>query len=364
MSIRLLLGVAVTVAVVGPAAAQAQSPTCEATPATHAVRIQGTDPSGALTPNAFPFVAGERDFYRALANGWVFALVRVENGWSIRLYENEPVRDAVDLTALTPPLRGAPNPRDILGWHFRNAANTGPNEGDVNAPQDLRAFVISPALAATGGYRPPGDGPSPTPSGDDGIGWLRVIDYGLGRLERGERARMNYLQFDACLAWPRSEEERRHLTDLASPEFTSEDRETFGSCGLELRAIDLDARHLPRVLGGDLDGDGSIDEVAQVRRRSDGKRAIALCRAGTWLTTIGLDGKRVGDLAPGYLDQVEAWQWIAPGGDLPRHLEHIDLPQSADGDLLILERIEKEAVAVFWKDGALQAEQLYRYVEP
>lgn len=103
--------------------------------------------SGGLTPNAFPFVAGERGFYQALQNGWIFALVRAENGWSLRLHDGEPVADAVDLTSLTPPLRGAPNPRDVFGWHFRNAANTGPNEGDVNALQELRAFVISPALA-------------------------------------------------------------------------------------------------------------------------------------------------------------------------------------------------------------------------
>ncbi|MCP4384979.1 MAG: hypothetical protein GY798_26810 [Hyphomicrobiales bacterium] len=363
MPMRLLLGIVVTVAVVGPAIAQAPSMTCEATPARYAVRIQGTDASGALSPNELPFVAGDQDFDQALANGWVFALVRAENGWSIRLYEGEPIGDAVDLTALTPPLRGAPNPRDVLGWHFRNAANTGPNDGDVNAPQELRAFVISPALAGTGGHRPPGDKSSPTPSVDDGIGWLRVIDYGLAGLQPGERARMNYLQFDACLAWPRSEEERLRLSDLASLEYTPEDRETFGGCGLDLESIDLHARHLPRALGGDLDGDGAIDEVAQVLRRLDGKRGIALCRAGAWLRTIGLD-VGVGDLAPGYLDQVEAWQWIAPGEDLPRHLEHIDLPQSADGDLLILERLEKEAIAVFWRDGALQARQLYRYVEP
>ena len=39
------------------------------------------------------------------------------------------------------------NHRLLEGWHFRNQANTGPNEGDVNAPQREREFdfVLTPA---------------------------------------------------------------------------------------------------------------------------------------------------------------------------------------------------------------------------
>ena len=38
------------------------------------------------------------------------------------------------------------NPRYVEAWHFRNRANTDPNEGDVNAPQHERefAFVVTP----------------------------------------------------------------------------------------------------------------------------------------------------------------------------------------------------------------------------
>lgn len=344
------------------AAAAAQ--TCDATPEKHAVRILGAGPDGMLSTQSFPFVAGEQSFFQQLENGWVFALMRAENGWSIRLYESEPIGDAVDLTSMTPPLRGAPNPRDVLGWHFRNAANTGPNEGDVNAPQELRAFVISPSLAGTGGYRPPSPSvAAPTPGPDDGIGWLKVLDYGLAGLEPGERARMNYLQFDACLSWPRAEEERDRLLDLASLAFTAEDKETFGACGLDLQTIELNASHTPRTLGGDLDSDGAIDAVAQVRRGVDGKRGIALCRASTWLDLIGLDGETIGDLEPSYIDRMEAWQWLASGGEKPRHLTGYDLPE-ADGDILVLERIEKEAMFVFWRDGALRAKRAYHHVEP
>jgi hypothetical protein len=56
------------------------------------------------------------------------------------------VRDSAraeeNLARLTPPLHG-PNPTDIQGWHFRNKANTGPNQGDVNVPQKERWFIFS-----------------------------------------------------------------------------------------------------------------------------------------------------------------------------------------------------------------------------
>lgn len=340
--------------------------TCQATAKMHAERILGTEVDGALTDQQRPFVAGERNFFQQLGNGWVFALMRAEAGWSLRLYEHGAIGDAVDLTSMTPPLRGAPNPRDIFGWHFRNAENTGPNTGDVNAPQALRAFVVSPSLAGTGGFRPPSESVEQMqiePGPDEGIGWLKVLDYGLANSNAGERARMNYLEFDACVSWPRSAEEQAHLTDLASPVFTEDDREVFGACGLNLKTHELNAQYLPRSLGGDLDGDGALDSVAQVRRVSDGKRGLALCRAGTWLHDIGLDGSTIGDLEPGYLDQIEAWQWLAPGGKRPRHLAGHELPK-ADGDILVLERVEKEAILLFWRDGALTARRVYHHVEP
>ena len=120
---------------------------------------------------------------------------------------------------------------------------------------------------------------------------------------------------------------------------------------------------MPRTLGGDLDGDGALDDAAQIRRVSDDKRGIAICRAGTWLDVLGFESKPRPGVRAGYAGQVEAWQWITPGGELPRHLTGFDLPE-ADGDILVLERIEKEAVLVFWKDGEMRMEQLYHYVEP
>lgn len=293
---RLLLLLALPALLAAPAVASDTNLACEATPKRHAVRITGED-------GALPQVAGDEAFFQALDNGWVFALIRAELGWSIRVFDREPIRDAADLTAATPPLRGAPNPRDILGWHFRNKANTAPNRGDVNAPQALRAFVISPSVAATGDFKPSEGGSFATKS-DDGLGWLKVVDYGLANPEPGTKARMNYLKFDACLTWPRSDEERDHLLDRASTTLTDEDREVFGTCGLDLSAYDMVAPFPPRTIQGDFDGDGSWDDVVRVQRKSDRRTGLALCRAGTWLDIVGYE--RLGALRTGFLDQLEA----------------------------------------------------------
>lgn len=317
------------------------------------MRIQGED-------HRFPFVAGDRNFYQALPNGWVFALMRAETGWSVRLYEGEPVGNAADLTALTPPLRGVPNPRDIFGWHFRNAANTAPNTGDVNAPQHMRAFVISPALAGTAGPKLSGD-ERPEPGPGDGIGWLQVVDFGLANPRPGTKASMNYLQFDACLSWPRTGDERDRLLDAASLEFTPEDTEIYGSCGLDLDRYALAAPFAPRQLSGDFDGDGAGDLITRVRRKRDGTLGLATCRAGTWHEMLGFVTYE--GLRGGFVDQMEAWEAFTPGQGVPRPLTGYDLPD-ADGDIIMLERIEKEAILLYRRDGEWHAKRMYGHVEP
>ncbi|MGB3626672.1 MAG: hypothetical protein WA989_12635 [Henriciella sp.] len=346
-----------------------EPPACEPTLEAHAYRIKGETNAGELSDRISPEIYGNHSFYQALENGWVFSLQRAEEGWTVRLYESEPVGDAVDLTSLTPPHGGAPNPRDIYGWHFRNQANTGPNTGDVNAPGAMRAFVVSPALEGTGGYRPSADPETlrhTAPAPGDGIGWLHILEYGLrgASLEPGSRASMNYLKFDACVSWRRTPSEQHAWQDVRSFEYVSEERELIARCGLDLQSAELDARYLPRQLGGDIDGDGAGDEVVQIKSTNGDKRGLALCRAGTWISVIGLDGKGLGDgLPPGAIDQIEDWHWISPGEAMPRSIGDADLPE-ADGDILLLERIEKSAVAVYWKDGALRSKLLYHLVEP
>lgn len=244
---------------------------CEPTPSRHAREIQGE-------------IAGKNRFEARVGDAWIFSLEPASYGWDVRLRDAEQM----DLTQITPPFRMAPNPREIYGWHFRNAANTGENTGDVNAPQQLRLFEFSPALSGTGGFRPPRGAPEPgEPDPDHGRGALTILDMGLADLEQGRKARMNYLKFHVCLTWPRTPEETIAAQNAQSPGFLDEERETMYGCGLDPSKYELSAWILPRWIGGDLDGDDAIDEIAPVIKKSDGGKGIAICRAGTWLSVIG-----------------------------------------------------------------------------
>ncbi|MCB1183594.1 hypothetical protein KDM41_09170 [bacterium] len=333
-------------ALLAAADAAAASPECAPTATHAAARIVAVDAAGGLRPQAAPEVrAGER-FVQTVADRWIFALEPREFGWAVRIYDPHAGAgpDAADLSAPTPPLHLDPNPRDLAGWHFRNAANTGPNRGDVNAPQHLRRFVF--ALDAAG---------LADPDAARGEGWLHILDFRLTPPEPGRRARLTDLRFEACLAWPRPD-------PSASAEASSapEDVEIFGACGLGRAGFALDAAFAPPALTGDLDGDGSHDRLVQVRRRSDGRRALALCRAGTWLHVMGPDA---GPLPPGWLDRLEAWRLVPRDHGPFGYVDEPPWPEAA-GDVLVLERLEKEMILVFWRDGGLRAQQVYRMVEP
>ncbi len=181
---------------------------CEQTPDRNAARIQAVLFADGKV-GTLPEIYGEHTFNQSFGEGWLFTLLPSKHGWSVRIYDAADSL-SVDLSSITPPHGGAPNPRDIEGWHFRNADNTGANKGDVNAPQHDRLFFFSPGLAGTGGYRPSVNESEPrhyAPDPEDGLGWLKVVDFGLSDLESGQRARMTYLKFDACLTWPKSVQE-------------------------------------------------------------------------------------------------------------------------------------------------------------
>ena len=93
-----------------------------------------------------------------ISNRLSLALVPESHGYKIEVRDGE----GWDLALMTPPMRDeAVNPRMISGWHFRSADNSGPNTGDVNAPQtllptmaarkDARVFFAG-QLAGTEGY--------------------------------------------------------------------------------------------------------------------------------------------------------------------------------------------------------------------
>ena len=111
---------------------QAGAPRCTPEPGRRAEQVRGEVIKG-------------RPFSKSTRAGWILKLVPVEEGWFLEVAM--PGREEEDLSRLTPPWHGVPNARQIEGWHLRNQDNTGPNEGDVNAPQRERgfAFVLTPA---------------------------------------------------------------------------------------------------------------------------------------------------------------------------------------------------------------------------
>ena len=139
-------------------------------------------------------------FEKAFGPGFYFRLEPNAYGWLITLRDE---RGSEDLSRLTPPFHFVPNPREIEGWHFRNADNSGPNEPgekNVNAPGLIREFIFSPEVGRTINY-------PPKPEEIEkirrfGRGELRILDYKLGDLVPGKRARFEWMRFEVDLSWP------------------------------------------------------------------------------------------------------------------------------------------------------------------
>jgi hypothetical protein len=169
---------------------------------------RGTPPSCMPEPGRLAGqVRGEavkgQAFSKAIAGGWILRLAPADRGWLLQI--SAQTREGEDLSRLTPPFHFVPNPRDIEGWHFRNADNTGPNDGSVNAPQELRGFIFSPRVGLD--IQGPAAASAPTSEevaavGSFGRGWFFLESYELTPPRKGERAAFVSLKFSACLTWP------------------------------------------------------------------------------------------------------------------------------------------------------------------
>ena len=137
-----------------------------------------------------------------LSNGGRLATpARTDRTW-LGLQISTTNRPAEDLSRLTPPWHATVNARDIEAWQFRNAENTGPNDGSVNAPGGRREFIFSPLVGRGIEY-----GGSVTSADVEkvrvfGRGWLFIESYRLTAPRRGGRADFESLTFWACLSWP------------------------------------------------------------------------------------------------------------------------------------------------------------------
>lgn len=165
------------------------APRCEAEPGRTAEQIHGEAIRGV------PFTA-------TTPGGWIVRLDPVSEGWFLRVTVKS--REEEDLSRLTPPWHFVPNAREIEGWHFRNAENTGPNEGSVNAPQETRNFIFSPEVGRGVEYNGSATRAEDVARVESfGRGWLFIESYVLTPPRQGERAAFESLKFSACLTWPK-----------------------------------------------------------------------------------------------------------------------------------------------------------------
>ena len=117
----------------------------------------------------------------------------------------------------TPPYHGE-NAAFIEAWHFRNADNTGPNEGEVNAPGKIRnfSFVLNEAqydkfmnaLSTWSGEKPEATAKQRDAAANFLLkaprqrGTLSIVDMTLGGLEKGTHPWFESMKFNVNLCFP------------------------------------------------------------------------------------------------------------------------------------------------------------------
>jgi hypothetical protein len=173
------------------AALLAPARACEAPAGSQARELSGSARAG--QPFEAPF--GER---------YALRLAPTSYGWNIEV--REAGRDE-NLARLTPPWHFVPNPRELEGWHFRNASNSAPNDGSVNAPGEEREFYFSPEVGRSLEYAGSATRPEVVDSVRAyGTGRLTLSSFELTPPRAGERASFQAISFQACLVWRASDD--------------------------------------------------------------------------------------------------------------------------------------------------------------
>ena len=291
-------------------------------------------------PDQGLYEAGER----------TFALNPFENGWRIAMLDPE----GLEIPVFAPPLRPVEtNPLNIAGWHFRNRENSGPNVGDVNAPQHERRFTFG-TMASIPEIPPEPDATGAPLEGFGGLGVLTITDYSLTLPEPGERAGFTSLSFSVCLLWQGGGDRLDPIVDADPGVAFAAVVATMRGCGLDTSVLKLSDRMSKGREGAqrpylepDMDGDNIPDLIVPVMRRSDGAPGLAICLIGTeTLILAGYDGRIGRHLDPGYFTSADGWG-IHRGQVYPSPEEGV--PPILSGEAVILGKDDSSSVILFLK---------------
>lgn len=296
------------------------------------------------------------DTYTHAFNKKTFVLGPSRHGWKILMLDEH----GQEIPMFSPPARPVETSAlNIAGWHFRNLSNTGPNTGDVNAPQKIRRFsygVLAKRAHRNPDLRPPKA--SALPDGFGGIGRLMIEDFKLADLGKRQKARMVALTFRVCLTWFGGGEKPDPIV-VADPGIAFETVVSdMKKCGLDFRTYRLSDRMAggreggqSPWLDGDMDGDGNADLVVPVTRLLDKRAGIAIClKAKTELKLAGFDGRIGKHLDPDYFGRADWWN-IFPRGPVAKS-EAEGPPPTLPGDAIVMGKEGASSVILYLDSSA------------
>ncbi len=245
------------------------------------------------------------------AGAQTFTLFPSEFGWRIGMLD----RDGLEIPMFAAPLRPVEtNPLNIAGWHFRNTDNSGPNVGDVNAPQQERRFTFG-TMATDPLNNPELVAPSVPVEGFGGLGVLTIRDHTLTPPEQGKRAAFTSLSFSVCLIWQGGGDRLDPIVDADPGVAFDAVVATMRGCGLDTSVFKMSDRMSKGREGAqrpflepDMDGDNIPDLVVPVIRRNDAAPGLAICLIGKeTLVMAGYDGRIGRHLDPAYFNSADHW---------------------------------------------------------
>jgi len=293
---------------------------------------------------------GRRDQSVYDFGGRTFTLNPIEFGWRIGMLDHE----RTEIPMFAAPLRPVEtNPLNISGWHFRNQENSGPNTGDINAPQLERRFTFG-TMASDPSINPEVIASGNPAEGFGGIGVLSIVDFGLTPPEQGTRAAFTSLSFSVCLIWQGGGERLDPIVDADPGVAFDAVVATMRGCGMDTSVFKLSDRMSKGREGAqrpylepDMDGDNIPDLVVPVFRRNDAAPGLAICLIGTeTLVMVGLSGRIGKHLDPAYFNSADWWQ-VHQGQVYPSSEE--GPPPRLSSDAIVLGKEDSSSVIVFLK---------------